>query len=58
MDIEDLFNENFHIADEEVKDDNHPMVIPEFDPCSGGGMNVDDNISTNVASNNTSNKNG
>lgn len=29
MDIEDLFN-----GQEEVKD-NHPLVIPEFDPCSG-----------------------
>lgn len=34
MDIEDLFNET--LALEEHKDD-HPMVIPEFGPCSGDG---------------------
>ena len=33
MDIEDLFSEKATL--EETKDD-HPMIIPEFDPCSGG----------------------
>ncbi len=39
MDIEDLFNENY----EEEK--SHPMVIPEYDPCSGEGPDVRSNQS-------------
>lgn len=32
MDIEDLFNED---AYQEESKDSHPMIIPEFDACSG-----------------------
>lgn len=34
MDIEDLFNEDNHPYEEKKQD--LPLVIPEFDPCSGG----------------------
>ena len=41
MDIEDLFNEDLNLEEEE-KESSHPMIIPEYDPCSGGGNTNDD----------------
>ena len=40
MDIEDLFDETMHINDQEEAKSSHPMVIPEFDPCSGDGTSI------------------
>ena len=34
MDIEDLFNESNYPLEE--KKEEFPLVIPEFDPCTGG----------------------
>lgn len=42
MDIEDLFNENY----EEIKEDDHPLVIPEFGNCGEESTNPDEDKGT------------
>jgi hypothetical protein len=55
-DLEDLFTEDdtFHTDVSSSKND-HPMIIPEFDPCSGGGTNGDVNEDDDALANNNSN---
>eukprot|EP00347_Sterkiella_histriomuscorum_P003860 403362663 len=52
MDIEDLFNEDLNLEEEE-KESSHPMIIPEYDPCSGGGNTTDDATQINTSQSNS-----